>query len=106
MPVARDIPAGEIFSHNNLSIIIPISDEIILFSGFSTNCHLTFLTFISLLSVMNTSVSGRVVYLKGYGFIKVFGIAAKDGSTEYWASSDTDKLSCIQLSDFSWIIEE
>jgi len=54
------------------------------------------------------SESGSVVHLKGYGFIKVFGIAAKDGSTEYRATSDTDidELSRLQLSDFSWRIEE
>ena len=51
---------------------------------------------------------GSRVHLKGYGFVKVFKIAAKNGSIEYWASSDADmdELRRIQLSDFSWKIEE
>ncbi len=32
--------------------------------------------------------TGSVVHLKGYGFIKVFKIAAPDGSSEYWATDD------------------
>lgn len=60
------------------------------------------------LSEAAISEFGSVVHLKGYGFIKVFGIVTKDGSTEYWATSDTeiDELSRLQLSDFSWKIEE
>jgi hypothetical protein len=60
------------------------------------------------LSEAAISESGSVVHLKGYGFIKVFGIVAKDGSTGYWATSDigTDELRRIQLSDFSWKIGE
>lgn len=34
------------------------------------------------------SESGSRVHLKGYGFIKVFGIVAKNGSIEYWGTSD------------------
>jgi putative transposase len=60
------------------------------------------------LSEAGISEFGSPVHLKGYGFIKVFGITAKDGSTEYWATSDPDidELRRIQLSDFSWKIEE
>ncbi len=60
------------------------------------------------LSEAGISESGSRVHLKGYGFIKVFGIAAKDGSTEYRATSDNDmdELRRLQLSDFSWKIEE
>ena len=42
------------------------------------------------LSEVGISEFGSIVHLKGYGFIKVFGIVAKDGGTEYWATSDTD----------------
>lgn len=54
------------------------------------------------------SESGTSVHLKGYGFIKVFRIAAKNGSAEYWAADnpDTDELRRLQFSDFSWKIEE
>lgn len=31
---------------------------------------------------------GRVVHLKGYGFIKVFQTVAQDGDVEYWGTSD------------------
>ena len=31
---------------------------------------------------------GRVVHLKGYGMVKVFGTVARDGSAEYWATND------------------
>ncbi len=60
------------------------------------------------LSEAGISEFGTTVHLKGYGFIKVFGIAAKDGSTGYWATSDPDmdELRRLQLSDFSWKIEE
>jgi hypothetical protein len=36
---------------------------------------------------------GRVVHLKGYGFIKVFRVVSKEGDAEYWA---TDELELIE----------
>lgn len=33
---------------------------------------------------------GRVVHLKGYGFIKVFQTVAPNGDAEYWATSDLE----------------
>lgn len=33
---------------------------------------------------------GRVVHLKGYGFIKVFRTVSKDGDVEYWATDDLE----------------
>ena len=52
--------------------------------------------------------SGTIVHLKGYGFIKVFRIVSKNGDTEHWATNDLDmdELRRLQLSDFSWKIEE
>lgn len=52
--------------------------------------------------------SGAVVHLEGYGLIKVFRIVAKDGDTEYWATSDLemDELQRLALADHSWRIEE
>lgn len=60
------------------------------------------------LSSISTGETGTVVHLKGYGFIRIFGITAKDGSTEYWAtdSLDMDELERLQFSEFSWKIEE
>jgi len=60
------------------------------------------------LSKAGISEYGAKVYLKGYGFVKIFRIVAKDGSAEYWATNDfeVDELKRLQLSDFSWKIEE
>ena len=33
---------------------------------------------------------GRIVHLKGYGFIRVFRTASRNGGAEYWATSDLD----------------
>jgi hypothetical protein len=45
---------------------------------------------------------------KGYGLIKIFGIVAKNGKTEYQGTNDLemDVLRRIRFSDFSWTIEE
>jgi len=60
------------------------------------------------LASADISEGGTEVHLKGYGFIRVFGIAAKNGDTEYWATNNLgmDELRRLQLSDFSWTIEE
>ena len=51
---------------------------------------------------------GSTVHLKGYGFIKVFKIAAPDGSMEYWATDDL-QMTLWQLAEQAekcWRIEE
>ena len=60
------------------------------------------------LSSASISEGGTEVHLKGYGFIRVFGIVGRKGDTEYWATNnlDTDELGRLRLSDFSWTIEE
>lgn len=60
------------------------------------------------LSQIVIGMTGQVVHLKGYGFIKVFKIAAPDGSIEYWATSDLS-LRLDQLAEEAaqvWHIEE
>lgn len=54
------------------------------------------------------AATGTVVHLEGYGFIKVFRIEAKDGTTAYWATSnlEMDELERLRLADASWRIEE
>lgn len=54
------------------------------------------------------AATGTVVHLEGYGFIKVFCIVAKDGTTEHWATSNLqmDELERLRLADTSWRIEE
>ena len=58
-------------------------------------------------SPADISEVGTEVHLKGYGLVKVFKIAAKDGSIEYQATNmlNMDELKRLQLSDFSWTIE-
>jgi putative transposase len=51
---------------------------------------------------------GTVVHLKGYGFIKVFKIAAPNGDIEYWATSDLT-MTIVQCADYAlymWRVEE
>lgn len=60
------------------------------------------------ISPVVTPITGLVVHLKGYGFIKVFKIAAPNGSIEYWATSNL-KMTTEQLAERalqSWQIEE
>lgn len=51
---------------------------------------------------------GRVVHLKGYGFVKVFRIATKKGGVGYWATSDLEmtELGRLKPAEASWKIEE
>ena len=51
---------------------------------------------------------GAVVHLEGYGLVKVFRIVARDGDTEYWATSDLgmDELGRLALAEHGWRIEE
>jgi putative transposase len=51
---------------------------------------------------------GAVVYLPGYGSIKVFRVVATNGDTEFWATNDLamDELTRLKYAEFSWRIEE
>jgi hypothetical protein len=51
--------------------------------------------------------SGTEVWLKGYGLVKVFKIAAPDGSIAYGATSDLAmaELDRLPLAEWSWTIE-
>jgi hypothetical protein len=50
---------------------------------------------------------GRVVHLKGYGFIKVFRTVATDGDAEYWATDDLamSETQRQTLEQQAWAIE-
>ncbi len=52
--------------------------------------------------------AGRVVWLKGFGLVKVLRIAATNGSAEHWASSQIEitELERVKYADFSWQIEQ
>ncbi|MDM8542738.1 hypothetical protein QUF90_16815 [Desulfococcaceae bacterium HSG9] len=60
------------------------------------------------LSSADISETGTAVYLKGYRFVKVFGIIDRNGGTEYQATDELymDEFRRIRLSDFSQTIEE
>ena len=60
------------------------------------------------LSEAGATATGVVVHLEGYGRVKVFAIAAKDGGIEYWATDDltmTD-LTRLELAERAWSVEE
>jgi putative transposase len=51
--------------------------------------------------------TGTVVWLPGFGLVKVFGIVATDGSIDHWTTNDlgmTD-LTRLQFAECSWAIE-
>ena len=51
--------------------------------------------------------TGTVVYLKGYGLIKVFKIVAPDGDVEFWATNhlEMDELTRLRLTENAAMIE-
>lgn len=59
------------------------------------------------LSQTAIAATGTIVFLKGYGLIKVFKIVAPDGDIEYWATSDLalGELDRLRLSEHTFIIE-
>jgi len=60
------------------------------------------------ISTVDIPEAGRVVHLPGYGSIRVFRVGARNGDTDYWATSDLamDALRRLKYGDFSWRIEE
>jgi putative transposase len=59
-------------------------------------------------SAAGVTAAGRVVHLEGYGRIKVFAIAARDGGIEYWATDDLamSELTRLELTERVWAVEE
>ena len=51
---------------------------------------------------------GRVVWLKDFGLVRVFRIAAIDGAREHWATSQMElsELERVKYASFSWQIEQ
>lgn len=58
-------------------------------------------------SGVEVGASGRVVWLEGFGLIRVFKIVATDGDVELWATNkvEMDDLERIKWAGFSWAIE-
>lgn len=59
------------------------------------------------LSTVEIGEHGRVVWLEGYGLIKVFKIVATDGDIEYWATNKVEMsdLERVRWAGFAWTIE-
>jgi len=59
------------------------------------------------ISAVEMGEAGRVVWLEGYGLIRVFKIVATDGDIEYWATNKTtlDSLERVKWANFAWTIE-
>lgn len=59
------------------------------------------------ISAVEIGEQGRVVWLEGYGLIRVFKIVAPDGDIEYWATNKTemDSLERVKWANFAWTIE-
>jgi putative transposase len=54
------------------------------------------------------AATGTVVWLPGYGEVKVFRVVAPDGDTTHWATNDLDmdELTRLVFAELSWSIEE
>jgi putative transposase len=59
------------------------------------------------ISAVEIGERGRLVWLEGYGLIRVFKIVATDGDIEYWATNKTemDNLERVKWANFAWTIE-
>jgi putative transposase len=59
------------------------------------------------ISVVEIGEQGRLVWLEGYGFIRVFKIVAPDGDIEYWATNkvEMEGLERVKWATFAWTIE-
>ena len=60
------------------------------------------------LCAVEITATGTIVYLKGYGLVKVFKIVARNGDSEYWATNHTGMLPLDRLkyAERAWTIEE
>jgi putative transposase len=59
------------------------------------------------ISAVEIGEQGRVVWLEGYGLIRVFKIVPPDGDIELWATNkvEMDGLERIKWANFAWTIE-
>lgn len=58
-------------------------------------------------STVEIGASGRVVWLEGYGLIRVFKVVATDGDIELWATNHLEMtdLERVKWASFAWTIE-
>jgi hypothetical protein len=52
--------------------------------------------------------SGRIVHLRGFGLVKVFRIASKDGAMEHWVTSliEMSDIERLKYAGYAWQIEQ
>jgi putative transposase len=60
------------------------------------------------IGLLPITATGMVVYLKGFGSIRVFKVVSRDGDVEYWATNDLamDELKRLELAERCWAVEE
>jgi len=58
-------------------------------------------------SEVEIGAAGRVVWLEGYGLVRVFKIVATDGGVELWATNkvEMNDLERVKWASFAWAIE-
>jgi putative transposase len=58
-------------------------------------------------SEVEIGAQGRIVWLEGYGLIRVFKIVARDGDIELWATNKVEMsdLERVRFASFAWAIE-
>ena len=59
------------------------------------------------IATVEIGAAGRVVWLEGYGLIRVFKIVITKDDIEYWASNDLqmDELTRVKWAGFAWTME-
>jgi hypothetical protein len=58
-------------------------------------------------SEVEVGAAGRVVWLEGYGLVRIFKIVATDGDVEVWATNhiEMNDLARVRWASFAWAIE-
>jgi hypothetical protein len=60
------------------------------------------------IAALPIAAAGTVVWLPGFGLVKVFRAVARDGDAEYWVTNDTglDEVGRVAFAELSWAVEE
>ncbi len=59
------------------------------------------------ISTVEIGAAGRIVWLEGYGLVRVFKIVVTEDDIELWATNDLemDELTRVKWAGFAWTIE-
>jgi hypothetical protein len=60
------------------------------------------------LTALPITASGTVVWLPGFGLVKVFQAVARDGGVEYWLTNDIglEEMGRLVFAELAWAVEE